>query len=217
VCSSDLLFIEKVASNQYIYSTILFFLVIVSIVLLPLSLPVFAPQKLISYFDNFAKITGVDLLRKDEDGNYRKLPQIDADMLGWNEIAELTNKAWTKVDNNRYAFIFCANYGQAGAVSIIGKKYGLPEPVSFSDAYRFWLPVVFKEPVSELVYVVGSDALNSGNLKATKEFFNEMVEIGNVGNPLAIEYNTKIYLFKKPKRDFNDFWKQQISEYIKIQ
>jgi hypothetical protein len=208
------LFVEKVVVNRYVFSTVLMLLIIISILLLPLNLPVFKPQQMIGYFDSFAKITGIDLLRKDEDGNYRKLPQVNADMLGWNEITEKTNKAWSMVEDKNKCFIFCANYGQAGAISIIGKKYGLPEPISFSDTYRYWLPKDFKYNIDELVYVIGTDAMDSRNFNDTKDFFNEMIEIGKVGNQLAIEYNTKIYLFKNPKNNFNEFWKGQIVGYL---
>ena len=207
------LFIEKVVFNRYAFYSLLVLLVTTSVLLVPLSLPVFKQEKMISYFDGFAKITGSDLLRKDEDGHYRKLPQVNADMLGWNEIAAITDKAWTQVEAKNNCFIFCANYGQAGAISIIGKKYGLPEPISFSDAYRLWIPLSFNNDIKEIIYVVGSDALNSGNFRDTKNFFSEMAEVGSVANPLAIEYDTRIYLFKKPKSNFNDFWKDQISGY----
>ena len=158
---------------------------------------------------------GADFLRKDEDGNYRSLPQINADMLGWNEITDKTNKAWLQVKNKNNCFIFCANYGQAGAISIIGKKYGLPEPISFSESFKYWFPIQFKNEISEIVYVVGEDALNSGNFNDTKNFFQEMIEIDSVQNRMAIEYRTKIYLFKNPKSDFNKFWKGQIKPYTK--
>ncbi len=95
---------------------------------------------MVNYFDGFSQITGTDLLRKDEDGNYRKLPQIYADMLGWNEITEKTNTAWKQVNDKNKSFIFCANYGQAGAISVIGKKYDLPEPLSFSESFQYWIP-----------------------------------------------------------------------------
>jgi hypothetical protein len=207
------LFIEKVVVNRYIFSIVMILLIVMSVFLIPINLPVFKPQQMVGYFDNFATITGLDLLRKDEDGNFRKLPQINADMLGWNEITEKTNKAWSQVEDKNKCFIFCANYGQAGAISIIGKKFGLPEPISFSDAYRFWLPREFKNNIDEIIYVVGADAMNSRNFMDTKDFFKEMIEIGQVDNSLAIEYNTKVYLFKKPKNNFNDFWKGQIKGY----
>ncbi|HBZ66505.1 MAG TPA: hypothetical protein DEO70_06680 [Bacteroidales bacterium] len=207
------LFVEKQISNRYLISAVVTGLIVLSILLLPLSLPVIKTEKMISYFDRFANITGADFLRKDEDGNYRKLPQINADMLGWKQITEITNKAWSLVENKKRSFIFCANYGQAGAISIIGKKYKLPEPISFSDSYRLWLPHEFKNDIDELVYVVGEDAMESGNFKDTKEFFKEMIEIGQVDNALAIEHKTRVYLFKKPKANFNEFWKSQIKGY----
>jgi MFS family permease len=209
------IFIEKVFKNRFIFYTVFMLFVVLSGFMLPLSLPIFKPQKMISYYDNFAKIIGADFLRRDEDGNYRSLPQINADMLGWNEITDKTNKAWLQVKNKNNCFIFCANYGQAGAISIIGKKYGLPEPISFSESFKFWLPLQFKNEISEIVYVVGEDALNSGNLNDTKSFFQEMIVIDSVQNRMAIEYRTKIYLFKNPKSDFNEFWKGQIKPYTK--
>lgn len=88
---------------------------------------------------------------------------------------------------------------------MIGKKYGLPDPISFSDAFRFWLPKDFDNNIEEMVYVIGADAMNSGNFHDTKNFFQEMVEIGHIDNQMAIEYDTRIYLFKNPKGNFNDF------------
>jgi hypothetical protein len=186
-------------------------LVILSALLFPLGLPLFKPVKMVQYFDVFASVTGVDFLRKDEDGNYRKLPQVYADMLGWDEITEKTSDAWIQVSDKNSSFIFCANYGQAGAISVIGNKYNLPEPLSFSESFQYWLPKVFENKITELVYVIGSDAMYRGNFKDLNNFFNERIEIGTVENPLAIEYGTKIYLYKNPKSDFNEFWKEQIN------
>jgi hypothetical protein len=207
------LFIEKTVKNRYVFYAVFLVYLTLSALLLPLGLPVFKPEKMVSYYDNFSKIIGADLLRKDEDGTYRSLPQINADMLGWNEIVQITNKAWEQVENKNKCLIFCANYGQAGAISVIGTKYGLPEPVSFSESFKYWFPLKFKNEIKEIVYIIGADAMESGNFKDTREFFGEMIEIGSVGNKLAIEYNTKVYLFRNPRSDFNEFWKGQIGPY----
>lgn len=207
------LFIERTIKSRFVFNSIFIIFLFLSLLMLPLSVPIFKPPKMVSYYDNFAKITGGDFLRRDEDGNYRSLPQINADMLGWKEITELTRKAWDQVKNKDNCFIFCTNYGQAGAISIIGKSFGLPEPVSFSESFRFWFPLQFKNEIDEIIYVIGTDALNSGNFNDTKKFFNEMIEIGSVGNRMAIEYNTKIFLFRNPRSNFNDFWKGQIRPY----
>jgi hypothetical protein len=203
------LFIEKVVVRKYMFSLVVILLIVMSALLMPLNLPVLNPRQMMAYYDGFAKITGNDLLRKDEDGHHRQLPQIHSDMLGWNEITEITDRAWDMVENKNRSIIFCANYGQAGAISIIGKKYGLPEPVSFSDAFRYWMPAEFETSIDEVVYVIGTDAIDSGNFMDTKEFFSEMIVVGQVNNPLAIEHGTTIFLFKNPKHNFNDFWKVQ--------
>jgi hypothetical protein len=208
------LFTEKAVKNNLAFYSLFFVFISLSVLLLPLGLPVFKPDKMIRYYDTFAKVIGTDLLRKDEDGNIRKLPQISADMLGWNEITELTVKAWNHVGKKDNCMIFCANYGQAGAISIIGAKYGLPEPLSFSESFKYWLPYEFKNDIQEIIYIVGSDALNSGNFTDTRNFFEEVSEIGFVENKMAIEYQTHVYLFSKPKADFNNFWKLQIKPYI---
>jgi hypothetical protein len=84
---------------------------------------------------------------------------------------------------------------------------------SFSDTYRYWLPQKFDNEISEVVYVIGTDAFESKNFNDMKAFFDVMIEIGSVENSLAIEYGTKIYLFQDPRSNFNAFWKDQISGY----
>ncbi len=91
-------------------------------------------------------------------------------------------KPGMQVKDKNKSFIFCANYGQAGAISVIGKKYGLPEPLSFSESFQYWLPQKFDNGINELVYVIGTDALDSGNFRDMQNFFNEKVEIGTVEN-----------------------------------
>jgi len=36
--------------------------------------------------------------------------------------------------------IYAENYGQAGAVMVLGKKYNLPEPVASLKAFFYWFP-----------------------------------------------------------------------------
>ena len=84
---------------------------------------------------------------------------------------------------------------------------------SFSDTYRYWLPQKFDNEISEVVYVIGVDALDSDNFNKMKNLFDVMIEIGSVENSLAIEFGTKIYLLQNPKSNFNPFWHDQISAY----
>jgi hypothetical protein len=173
-------------------------------ILLPYGIPVYTPQKMIAYFDRLEKITGINTARKDEDGNYRSLPQFYADMLGWHELTEITKRAWEKVDNKKNCIIYCENYGQAGAINIIGKKYGLPESISFCDAFKYWFPKEFENEITEFIYI--NDELGND----VKDLFDEIEEVGRIKNNMAIEYNVQVYLCKKPRSSFNKFWIERV-------
>ncbi|MBK7438261.1 MAG: hypothetical protein IPI77_16000 [Saprospiraceae bacterium] len=95
-----------------------------------------------------------------EDGRQYYLPQDFADMLGWKEIALHTGKTWQNITDKKTADIYAENYGQAGAIEHFGKPYDLPQVLSFSDSYRYWLPDTLPADFQTLIYVndeLGSD------------------------------------------------------------
>ena len=107
------------------------FLILVTIPVVPMGLPVYNKDGMIEYFSILDKKYGIDLGRRFEDGSIHSLPQDYADMLGWEELTTIANKAWQMIDDKKAAFIYCSNYGQAGAITIIGKKYGSTRSYKF--------------------------------------------------------------------------------------
>ena len=175
--------------------------------LLPMGISSRSPEKMVAYFDKMAQITKNDAVRRYEDNQYHPLPQDYADMLGWDELAAITNKAWHEVEQKEQCIIYAENYGQAGAITILGKRYNLPEALSFSDNFRYWLPNSFDKEIVELIYIndeMGADV---------KELFGEINEIGRLSDPLARENGVKVFLCKKPKRSFNLFWAARMQEF----
>jgi len=55
------------------------------------------------------------------------------------------------VPDKRSAFIYCENYGQAGAITVIGKRYHLPEAVCFNESFRYWIPQRFDPDIKSIV------------------------------------------------------------------
>jgi len=202
VCGA--LFFEKYFKTKLLRTFLMALLIFLSYLLLPFGVPVYNPQKMVGYFDGLEKISGITTFRKDEDGNYRSLPQFYADMLGWEELTEITNRAWQQVDNKKNCIVYCENYGQAGAINIIGKKYGLPEPISFCDAFRYWFPREFENEITEFIYI--NDELGND----VNELFEEIQEVGRIKNNMAIEYNVQVYLCKRPRSSFNKFWRERV-------
>ncbi len=110
-------------------------MVLMTIPVVPIGLPVYDKEGLKIYFKVLDEKYGIDLGRRFEDGSIHSLPQDYADMIGWGELAALADSAYNMIENKEASLIYAENYGQAGAVTIIGRKYGLPEAVSFHESF----------------------------------------------------------------------------------
>jgi len=110
------------------------------------------------------------------------------------------------IENKNAAFIYCENYGQAGAITVIGKKYGLPQAVCFHESFRYWIPKTFEPDITSFVYIndeMGDDV---------KMLFAKITEVGRISNPDAREFGTAVYLCEDPVRSFNLFWARRIAD-----
>lgn len=198
--SAGAVFYEKLVKKGFLRILLVALFLLVTWLLFPMGLPSKSPEKLVAYFDKMAKITGNDAIRRYENNRYHSLPQDYADMLGWEELAAITNKAWLLAEHQDQCLIYAENYGEAGAVTILGKKFQLPEALSTSDNFRYWLPKTFEREILELIYI--NDELGDD----IKELFGEIMEVGRLSDPLAREYGVRVFLCKKPKQSFNQFW-----------
>ena len=182
-------------------------LIFLSAISLPMGIPVYKADKLVKYFDNVAEFMGSDAIRRDENGNFQKLPQDYADMLGWDELADATDKAWQGIPEKEAAFIYAENYGQAAAISLIGRRLHLPEAVCFSESFRYWYPEKFEKEIKHLVYI--NDEEPGPDIK---EIFSEIQLVGRIENPYAREYGTGVYICSEPVSSFNRFWEERTKE-----
>jgi hypothetical protein len=182
-------------------------LVVLTIPTLPLGLPLFKSEKMVKYFSYMEDKFGMTMGRRFEDNSIHSLPQDYADMLGWEELTRVADSAWKMIDDKKAAFIYAENYGEASAVTVIGKKYNLPEVICFNESFRYWIPREFDPDITSVVYInyeaPGEDV---------RQLFKEVTKIGSITNPDAREYGTSIYLARYPVESFNKFWKERIKE-----
>ena len=127
-------------------------------------------------------------------------------MIGWEELTANVNKAYQQVPDKNSCLIFCENYGQAGAVTVLGKKYGLPQPVSFCESFYYWAPKDLPVEIKSVIYV------NNDLSEDLSDIFLDIKVIGRINDPLSRETGTTVYLYQKPGRSFNDFWRKIITE-----
>jgi hypothetical protein len=180
-----------------------FFLVLITIPAVPIGLPVWDKEGLKTYFKVLDEKYGIDLGRRFEDGTIHSLPQDYADMIGWEELTALADSAYNMIGDKQSSFIYCENYGQAGAITVIGKKYGLPEAVSFNESFRYWFPREFPVEMKSFVYI------NDEPGEDVKKLFSKITLIGRISDPDAREYGTGVFLCEEPVTSFNAFWKER--------
>ena len=181
-------------------------MLLLTIPVLPMGVPVYKAEKLAGYFARVKDKYGFDMVLRWETGRIHSLPQDYADMLGWDELAAITAKAYEQVTDKKATLIYADNYGQAGAIMVIGKKYNLPEPVCFSESFYYWLPRNPDHEITNFIYI--NDELGED----ISELFADCRLIGKIENPLAREFGTGVWLCTKPRSSFNQFWKQRVPQ-----
>jgi hypothetical protein len=82
------------------------------------------------------------------------LPQLYADMFGWEGIAQRVGAYYQTLspEEQRKTAIFANNYGDGGAIDFFGPKYGLPKAIGNHQNYWIWGP---RDYTGESMIVLG--------------------------------------------------------------
>lgn len=183
------------------------FPVLTGIPFLPVLLPILPPGQLADLYAR-THISKTGLL-KWEDLKDHPLPQDFADMLGWKEMAKKVAKAYNQLDDSskNNVFIFCNNYGMAGAVNYYGAKWGLPQAYSDNASFLYWLPA--NKYIQDIILV--TDDPHEDQHDFAKGFVS-VTKVDSVTSPYAKEKGDYIYLFKGADDHFREFFKSKIKK-----
>lgn len=198
--------IEKWIRNTWIRIVIPLFIIWFTLPVIPFGLPVYTESGLVQFFADMEEDYGLQIGRRFEDGTIHSLPQDYADQLGWEELTMKTASAYASIPEKNKALIYCENYGQASAIAVIGKKYGLPEPISFNESFLYWKPNAFDPDIEYFIYINDELGVN------VAAFFDDIEVAGQITNPNAREFGTTIYLCSNPKGSFNAFYKDVVKD-----
>jgi len=107
------------------------------------------------------------------------LPQLYADMFGWEEMTQLVAAYYHTLspEVQRKTAIFGNNYGDAGAIDLFGSKYGLPKSIGGHQNYWIWGP---RNYTGESLIVLGEGHESNMQTKC-----GSYTIIGNAGHPLS--------------------------------
>ena len=186
--------------------------VLMSLIALPSGLPVLSYENYGKYVRNTRNFIFHPLLEWDN-GTQHEYSQAYADMTGWNELAGIVATTYNSLTEGEKAIctIFCEkSYGYAGAIYFYGKKYGLPEPVTFHESYVFWAPDTI--PGNPVIYIYR----DRNNMD---ELFSDVKETGSVEDIYFRERGLKVFLCRSPKKDISkiycDIAKEEKSRFMR--
>ena len=123
-----------------------------------------------------------------EDGRIHPLPQDFADMLGWQELADKTWRAYQSLpDSTRTrTLIKCDDYGQAGAINYYNRDRAMPAATSFNGSYLYWFPAPPKHSWQHLLLI------GEGHPEELAPYFQTFRKVGELTNPYARERGTAV-------------------------
>lgn len=170
----------------------------------PYGIPILSIPTLERYAAFMASLGLAEPLRW-EDGKLHQLPQDYADMLGWENQVATVAKIYHNLtsEEQKQCTILASNYGQAGALEYYGKKYGLPQTISFHGSFYLWGP---GNAAKEILLAVGIEARN------LQPYFQQVVLAGTITHPYARENNVPILLCRNAHVSLQEMWPRLASE-----
>jgi len=147
-------------------------------VVLPTGLPLLSPATTASITQAMG-LSSISL----EKGNTATLPQYFADMFGWPELTVTIATVYNQLTPEERArtTIITGNYGEAGALNLLGKAYKLPIASSGHNNYWLWGAA---NPAADIVIVVGYP----GGVAEMRQYFTSFEQVNMVKCKFCIDY-----------------------------
>jgi hypothetical protein len=173
-------------------------LVIAGLVALPFGVPVLPVER----FMRFSQMLPYSSVVKTErDAVYAPLPQLYADMFGWDTMAETVAQVYQNLPaaERGNCAILGGNYGEAGAIDYYGPSLGLPKALSGHNSYFYWGP---REYSGACVIIFGERSDEFVKL------FGDVQRAATISSPHAMpnEQSVPVYVCRKPIAPLSELW-----------
>jgi 4-amino-4-deoxy-L-arabinose transferase-like glycosyltransferase len=177
------IWLVEAVRRRWIRRVVVAIAVAVTLVLLPIGLPILPAQVMAD--------SGIWKARKDF-----------ADMYGWPDLVRQVTTAYQQLplSDRRSVMILASNYGEAGALDFYGR--GLPPVVSAHLTYYYWAPA---QMTPSTVIVVGYPKAYLATL------FADVAQVGTVTNSYNLrneEFGKPIWLCRRPVEPLDRVWPQ---------
>ena len=123
-------------------------------------------------------------------------------------MVALVQKAYLRLNPEERAHcrIFGQNYGEAGAVDVLGRKLGLPPAISGHNSYWLWGP---GGGDVDVVIIIGGDRADNAR------YFESIEIVGQTASPWSMPYERglDVSIGRRPKVDLRQAW-PELRHYI---
>jgi len=171
-------------------------LLAVGAIVAPTIFPILPVRTFIAY----TKALGITQ-QKFENQQLSELPQIFADMCGWEERVEIVAAYFHSLsrEEQKVTAIGAPDYGQAGAIDFFGPRYGLPKSISANNNYWIWGPRDYRGESLIL--------LNEGSPEKYKTMCISLTLVAQPFDPYSRpDSNRPIFHCRGLKRDLRELW-----------
>lgn len=186
--------LEKIFERKPFWNYVVAFIIIAPILyFIPKAIPVLPIEKYVAYE------------HKKPDANGRiELTDDYADMFGWEEQVKLVDSIYKTLspEEKSKCFIWAKNYGEAGAIEILGKKYGLPNPVCSHGSFWLWGAGTNS---GEICIAVGKEK------EVLDQYFKKVEIVKMVTHKYAVdeENNIPVSICREPIKDLKQTWPER--------
>jgi hypothetical protein len=172
-------------------------LIIAGLVTLPFGTPLLPVDTFLRYAQLLPYANSV----KTERDATTALPQLYADMFGWDNMATQIAQVYRTLPQSEQSgcAILAGNYGEAGAIDHFGPTLGLPAAISGHNSYYFWGPHAY---TGACVILFGERA------DELKDLFGDAQLVRAITDPHAAvaERNVHVYICRKPRAPLAELW-----------
>ena len=197
------IFLEKWLAGWQ-WRAVLASMLLISMPVLPFSIPVLSLAGLKSYISFLNGELGIYYKQRWEDGEIHELPQDIADMHGWPEMVEKVARIYQQLPTSEQeqCMIYGGSYAHAAAINYYGRNYNLPTAQSLNSSYLFWANPNTRFDRQIMV----DDVLN-----LESSWFHHMELVDSIAHPDARDPGY-IYWRENPKIDVEKAWHDLVLE-----
>jgi Dolichyl-phosphate-mannose-protein mannosyltransferase len=183
---------------RWLHTTLPSLVVAGGLAALPFGVPVLPVNAFLRYSQAFPYANSV---KTERDAVDAELPQLYADMFGWENIADGIAQVYNDLPaaDRAGCAILAGNYGEAGAIDYYGPALGLPKAISGHNSYFYWGPRAY----------TGSCVIVFGERSAEfTQYFRDVEHVATITNAHAmpIESTVEVYVCRRSIAPLSVLW-----------